>query len=158
MHPSQARRACPGVPGQNLERASAASAKSWPSYHFPCASEAVLSWTNIGLGVCLLFGGSHRETPIGWPRVRKDGGPDGRFLLPIDQTIVRLFAFNELETAPAIFCVIVAVAALALAGCNANQMLDPSGQAELRKVYYPNYNPYDPTKYGQTSGVYVSSS
>ena len=59
---------------------------------------------------------------------------------------------------PRRFRVIVAVAALALAGCNANQTLNPSGQAELRKVYYPNYNPYDPTKYGQTSGVYVSSS
>jgi hypothetical protein len=62
--------------------------------------------------------------------------------------------------APRRFRVIVAVAALAsaLAGCNANQTLNPSGQAELRKPYGPYYNPYDPTKYGQTSGFYVSSS
>jgi hypothetical protein len=53
---------------------------------------------------------------------------------------------------------IVTVAAVALAGCNANQTLNPSGQAELRKAYGPYYNPYDPTKYGQTSGFYVSSS
>ena len=43
----------------------------------------------------------------------------------------------------------------ALAGCNANQALNSSGQADLSKIYYPYYNAYDPTKYGQTSGFYA---
>ena len=34
-------------------------------------------------------------------RACKEGEPDARFLLPVDQTIVRLFAFNELESAQA---------------------------------------------------------
>jgi hypothetical protein len=53
------------------------------------------------------------------------------------------------------FRVILAVTALALAGCNANRPLNPSGQADLSKVYYPYYNAYDPTKYAQTSGFYA---
>ncbi len=56
--------------------------------------------------------------------------------------------------APMRFRVILAVAAFALAGCNANQTLNPSEQADLSKIY-PNYNPYDPTKYAQTSGFYA---
>jgi hypothetical protein len=51
--------------------------------------------------------------------------------------------------------VILVLAAFALAGCNANQTVNSSGQAELSKVYYPYYNAYDPTKYGQTSGFYA---
>jgi hypothetical protein len=50
--------------------------------------------------------------------------------------------------------VLLAVAALALAGCNANQTPNPSGQAALSAVY-PNYNPYNPIDYGQTSGFYA---
>ncbi|HEV3189725.1 MAG TPA: hypothetical protein VGY54_04465 [Polyangiaceae bacterium] len=42
---------------------------------------------------------------------------------------------------------------LALAGCNANQGLNPSGQANLAAIY-PNYNPYNPSSYAQTSGFY----
>ena len=57
--------------------------------------------------------------------------------------------------APVRLGVIVAVGAVALAGCNANQTLNPTGQADLGKVYYPYYNAYDPTKYGQTSGFYA---
>jgi hypothetical protein len=53
------------------------------------------------------------------------------------------------------FLAIVALATFALAGCNANQTLNPSGQADLSKVYYPYYNAYDPTKYAQTSGFYA---
>jgi hypothetical protein len=53
------------------------------------------------------------------------------------------------------FRVIIGFAALALAGCNANQTVNPSGQADLSKVYYPYYNAYDPTKYAQTSGFYA---
>jgi hypothetical protein len=49
---------------------------------------------------------------------------------------------------------ILAVAALAVAGCNANQTLSPSGQAPLGAAY-PNYNPYNPIDYGQTSGFYA---
>jgi hypothetical protein len=56
--------------------------------------------------------------------------------------------------APMRFRLIVAVAAFALAGCNANQRLNPAEQATVSKVYYPYYNPYDPAKYAQTSGFY----
>ena len=52
------------------------------------------------------------------------------------------------------FRVILAVAALALAGCNANQTVNASGQAELGKIYH-NYSPYNPIQYGQTSGFYA---
>ena len=51
--------------------------------------------------------------------------------------------------------IILPLIAAALAGCNANQSLNPSGQADLAKMYYPYYNAYDPTKYGQTSGFYA---
>jgi hypothetical protein len=50
--------------------------------------------------------------------------------------------------------VILAVAAFALAGCNANQTLNPSGKANLADIY-PNYNPYNPASYAQTSGFYA---
>ncbi len=56
--------------------------------------------------------------------------------------------------APVRILVILAVAALALAGCNANQTLNASGQANLGEIY-PGYNPYDPSKYAQTSGFYA---
>ena len=52
------------------------------------------------------------------------------------------------------FRVIIVVAALALAGCNANQTPNPSGQAAFGAVY-PNYNPYNPIEYAQTSGRYA---
>jgi hypothetical protein len=55
------------------------------------------------------------------------------------------------------FRIILAVAGFALAGCNANEAPTPSGQADLGKIY-PNYNAYDPTKYGQTSGFYAGGS
>jgi hypothetical protein len=42
---------------------------------------------------------------------------------------------------------------LALAGCNANQGVNPSGQAKLGDIY-PNYSPYNPIQYAQTSGFY----
>jgi hypothetical protein len=59
------------------------------------------------------------------------------------------------------FRAIVAVAAFALAGCNANQTLNPSERATSGVVAgpnFPDYNPYDPTKYAQTSGFYSGSS
>ena len=49
--------------------------------------------------------------------------------------------------------IILAFVALALAGCNANQGVNPSGQANLANVY-PNYSPYNPIQYAQTSGFY----
>ena len=50
--------------------------------------------------------------------------------------------------------VILAVTAFALAGCNANQSLNPSGQAASGDVYL-DYNPYNPVEYAQTSGCCI---
>ncbi len=55
--------------------------------------------------------------------------------------------------APLLVPVILAVPALALAGCNANQTLNASGPKDLGAIY-PNYNPYNPVEYAQTSGFY----
>ena len=49
--------------------------------------------------------------------------------------------------------IILAFVAFALAGCNANQGVNPSGQAKLGDIY-PNYSPYNPIQYAQTSGFY----
>ena len=49
--------------------------------------------------------------------------------------------------------VILAVTAFALAGCNANQTLNPASQRALADIY-PNYSPYNPIEYAQTSGFY----
>ena len=60
-----------------------------------------------------------------------------------------------------LFRVIVAVTPVALAGCNANQGVNPSSRTAAGVVNgpdFPNYNAYDPTKYGQTSGFYAGSS
>ena len=54
--------------------------------------------------------------------------------------------------------IILAVAALGLAGCNASQAVNLSPRTAPGVVAgpdFPNYNPYDPTKYGQTSGFYA---
>ncbi len=56
--------------------------------------------------------------------------------------------------APVPIPIILAVTAFALAGCNANQTLNPSGQANLGAVY-PSYNPDNPVSYAQTSGFYA---
>jgi hypothetical protein len=63
--------------------------------------------------------------------------------------------------APARFRVSVAVAAFALAGCNANQDVNLSSRTAPGVVAGPNfpgYNPYDPSKYAQTSGFYAGGS
>ena len=39
--------------------------------------------------------------------------------------------------------VILLITAFALAGCNANQTLNPSSQRALGEIY-PNYSPYNP--------------
>ena len=59
--------------------------------------------------------------------------------------------------APARFRVSVVVAAFLLTGCNANPEVNLSSRTAPGVVAgpnFPNYNQYDPTKYGQTSGVY----
>jgi hypothetical protein len=63
--------------------------------------------------------------------------------------------------APIGFRVILSVAAFALAGCNANQEVNPSSRTASGVVAgpdFPGYNAYDPTKYAQTSGFYSGSS
>jgi hypothetical protein len=63
--------------------------------------------------------------------------------------------------APVRFRVSVVVAALVLTGCNANQEVNLSSRTAPGVVAgpnFPNYNPYDPTKYGQTSGFYAGFS
>ena len=47
--------------------------------------------------------------------------------------------------------ILLAVAALMLAGCNANQ----TPNASTLSAIYPNYNPYNPVQYAQTSGFYA---
>jgi len=48
------------------------------------------------------------------------------------------------------FRVILAVAAFALAGCNANQAINPSGQAD-RCANDTGCNPYNPVSYAQNN-------
>ena len=47
--------------------------------------------------------------------------------------------------------IILAVAALVLSGCNANQGVNPSSQtrSEAFAGHYVDYNPYDPESYAQ---------
>ena len=47
--------------------------------------------------------------------------------------------------------IILAVVALALAGCNANQSVNPSSQgaSQVWAGRYSDTNPYDPTSYAQ---------
>ncbi len=49
--------------------------------------------------------------------------------------------------------IILAVAALALSGCNANQGVNPSTQArsQVWAGHYEETNPYDPTSYAQNN-------
>jgi len=48
---------------------------------------------------------------------------------------------------------VLALASFALAGCNANQEVNPSSQRNLAEIY-PNYSAYNPIQYAQTSGFY----
>ena len=48
---------------------------------------------------------------------------------------------------------VLALAAFALAGCNGGQGPNPSSQQNLADTY-PNYTPYNPIQYAQTSGFY----
>ncbi|HEX9169557.1 MAG TPA: hypothetical protein VF886_11630 [Roseiarcus sp.] len=47
----------------------------------------------------------------------------------------------------------LALAAFALAGCNASQGVNASSQRNLAEIY-PNYSAYNPIQYAQTSGFY----
>jgi hypothetical protein len=56
---------------------------------------------------------------------------------------------------------ILALAALGLAGCNANQGVNLSSQTAPGVVagpYFPDYNPSNPISYAQTSGFYAGGS
>jgi hypothetical protein len=55
--------------------------------------------------------------------------------------------------APMRFHVLLAVAAFALAGCNANQAVNPSSQppSQVFAGRYVDTNPYDPTSYAQNN-------
>jgi hypothetical protein len=86
-------------------------------------------------------------------RHRRSGEPDGQFFWVSTKRLSDCSSPTSWRP-PVRFRVILAVAAFALAGCNANQTLNPSGQAALGQIY-PNYNAYDPTKYGQISGFYA---
>jgi hypothetical protein len=48
---------------------------------------------------------------------------------------------------------VLALVAFALAGCNTSQGVNPSSQRVLAATY-PNYSPYNPIEYAQTSGFY----
>ena len=53
--------------------------------------------------------------------------------------------------------IILAVAALLLSGCNANQEVNLSSQMAPGVVAgpdFPDYDPYNPVTYAQTSGLY----
>ena len=51
------------------------------------------------------------------------------------------------------FRVILVVAAFALAGCNANQAVNPSSQppSQVFAGHYVDYNPYNPISYAQNN-------
>ena len=56
--------------------------------------------------------------------------------------------------------IILAVAALGLAGCNANQAVNLSSQTAPGVVagpYFPDYNPSNSISYAQTSGSYAGA-
>ena len=70
----------------------------------------------------------------------------------MDQTNVPLAGSNESGSARAV-CVSVAVAALVVTGCNANQAINPSSQppSQVFAGHYVDYNPYDPISYAQNN-------
>ena len=49
--------------------------------------------------------------------------------------------------------ILLAFVALALAGCNANQPINPSSQppSQVFAGHYVDYNPYDPISYAQNN-------
>ena len=68
------------------------------------------------------------------------------------QSSNRLYAVNRKA-----FPVVLAVATVAFAGCNADRGVDVSARTAVAVApspYFPKYNPYDPVHYAQTSGFY----
>jgi len=50
----------------------------------------------------------------------------------------------------------LALAAVAVGGCNASQTVNPSSQQNLAEIC-PNYSAYNPIEYAKTSGFYGGS-
>jgi hypothetical protein len=97
--------------------------------------------------------GFQQAPPIGWPIAYENlREPDGRALLPVDHTLVRRPVSPHWKAAMR-FPVILAVAAFALAGCNANQAVNPSSQppSQVFAGHYEDTNPYNPISYAQNN-------
>jgi hypothetical protein len=95
-----------------------------------------------------------RHTPIGWPNLMV-------YFSCVSTKRSSAWSSPIRWKPPTPFRVIVAVAAFALAGCNANQEVNPSSRTAPGVAAgpdFPNYNAYDPTKYAQTSGFYAGGS
>jgi hypothetical protein len=60
------------------------------------------------------------------------------------------FSCQSSWTAPVRLRVVLVVVALVLSGCNANQAINPSGQAD-RCANDPSCNPYNPSSYAQNN-------
>ena len=67
--------------------------------------------------------------------------------------------FRSLLTSRKASFAVLAILAVALAGCNANPEIDPSTQGapviNTAGRFASSYNPYNPIKYAQTSGFYA---
>jgi hypothetical protein len=94
-----------------------------------------------------------------------------RFAAPRPQPLNLIAKYAKLSYAPASspsnwrtrmrIPIILAIAALVLSGCNANQGVNPASPTAPGVVAgpdFPGYNAYDPSKYAQTSGFYSGSS
>jgi hypothetical protein len=93
-----------------------------------------------------------RQTPIGWANLMV-------YFSCVSTKRSSAWSSPILGKPPTRFRVIIAVAAFALAGCNANQEVNPSSApGVVAGPDFPNYNACDPTKYAQTSGFYSGSS
>lgn len=99
------------------------------------------------------------ETPIGW---RQSGG--GKEEKPMaDFSRVSTGRPTDCSSAtawkaPLRLPVMLAVAAFALAGCNASQGVNPTSQGAPVNTsgrFVSTDNPYNPIKYAQTSGFYA---
>ncbi len=82
--------------------------------------------------------------------------PDGRVLLRTSTKRTSHWPAPMSWKAPVRLSVVVAT--LALAGCNANQEVNRTAPGVVAGPDFPNYNPYDPTKYAQISGFYAGFS
>jgi hypothetical protein len=110
-----------------------------------------MSVQGLGHAVVRVYGD---ETPIGLARV---GGRKEENLMADLSSVPTRRSSNcsspATWKAPARISLILAVTAFGLAGCNANQTIAPASQRALGDIY-PNYSPYNPIEYAQTSGFY----